>query len=41
MKFNLELPDNKENIKGFKWKSFDDVILDSEIIKEFSHFFNG
>jgi hypothetical protein len=22
-------------------ESFDDVILDSEIIKEFSHFFNG
>jgi len=43
IKFNLELPDDKRDgiLKALNGKSFDDVILDSETIKEFSHFFNG
>jgi NAD-dependent SIR2 family protein deacetylase len=43
IKFNLELPDDKKEgiLKALNGKSFDDVILDSEIIREFSHFFNG
>ena len=42
MKFNLELPDNKREgiLKALNGKSFDDVILDSEIIRDFSHIFN-
>jgi NAD-dependent SIR2 family protein deacetylase len=43
MKFNLELPDDKREgiLKALNGNSFDDVILDSEIVKGFSHFFNG
>lgn len=43
MKFNLELPDDKREriLKALNGNSFDDFILDSEIIREFSHFFNG
>lgn len=42
IKFNLELPNDKREgiLKDLNGKSFDDVILDSEIIREFSHFFN-
>ncbi|CAM2973078.1 SIR2 family NAD-dependent protein deacylase [Flavobacterium frigoris] len=42
IKFNLELPDDKREgiLKALRGKSFDDVILDSETIREFSHFFN-
>jgi hypothetical protein len=38
MKFNLEYLIIKRILKALNGKSFDDVILDSEIIKEFSHF---
>ncbi len=43
LKFNLELPDDKKDkiLDSLYGKNFDDVILDAEIIKEFSHFFNG
>ena len=43
IKFNLELPDDKRDgiLKALSGKSFDDVILDSKTIREFSHFFNG
>jgi len=43
IKFNLELPDDKREgiLKALHGKSFDDIILDSETIREFSHFFNG
>ena len=42
IKFNLELPDDKKEgiLKALSGKSFDDVILDSETIREFSHIFN-
>ena len=42
IKFNLELPDDKREgiLDALNGKSFDDVILDAEIIKEFSHYFN-
>lgn len=43
IKFNLELPDDKKDriLDALNGKNFDDVIIDSEIIREFSHFFNG
>lgn len=43
IKFNLELPDDKKDmiLDSLNGKNFDDVILDSEIIREFNHFFNG
>lgn len=42
LKFNLELPDDKKDkiLDALNGKNFEDVILDTEIIKDFSHFFN-
>lgn len=42
IKFNIELPDDKKDkiLDALNGKNFDDVILDAEIIKDFSYFFN-